>query len=236
MELAVSRAQRRHFVVTPNIQHIALLEDSPGLQRAYEEASLVLPDGAPVAIVAGSLAGLHQERITGADLLPRLCQRAAEERLPVGFVGGRPGAVTEAVRRLRVRFPELDVVLQEVPPPGFEDDPDALQRMLASVRSTSPRILFLALGTPKQEVLAQRHAAELGEGVALCVGAAVDFVAGMQTRAPVLVQRLGLEWLWRVLAEPRRLAPRYARAAPVFARVLGLRLPVALLRRPFLRR
>lgn len=231
LRLARETSDRRAVVVTPNIQHIVMLEDDPQLQGAYERADLVLPDGAPVALLAGSRVGHRQRRIAGADLLPVLCGRAADEGLSVGFLGGLPGAAQEAMDRLTATHPHLRVVFLAAPEWGFETDPDQVAPLLASVQDRRPDLLMLGLGTPKQEAFVTAHARELGGGVALCIGAAIDYAGGAAERAPLSLQRLGLEWLWRLKEEPRRLGPRYARATPRFTRMLGPELSLAVAKR-----
>lgn len=209
-------ARSRSLITTPNIQHIALLESDVALRQAYDHAALVFADGAPVA-AACRLAGVPgAERVTGSDLLPAVCAAAAKCGLTVGLVGGRPGAARLARRRLHQDFPDLRVVLVLDPPHG-EAFVAVEEEVAATVRRADPDILFLGLGTPKQEVFADRH--DLGHGAVLCCGAAIDYYARVVQRAPRLMQSLGLEWLFRLLSEPQRLLKRYLRAAPAFLRV-----------------
>jgi N-acetylglucosaminyldiphosphoundecaprenol N-acetyl-beta-D-mannosaminyltransferase len=104
---------------------------------------------------------------------------------------------------------------------GFERNEQAVAQVVRRVREADLDLLFLALGAPKQEKFAAEHLDEMGAGVTLCVGAAVDFVAGRQRRAPHVMRRFGLEWAFRAVHEPRRLVPRYARSAPVFVRAVS---------------
>jgi N-acetylglucosaminyldiphosphoundecaprenol N-acetyl-beta-D-mannosaminyltransferase len=217
---AAVRGNRPWLVVTPNIQHVALLETDAQLRDCFARADLVLADGWPVVKAVRMLGGARVQRITGADLFPALCERAAARQLRIGIVGGMDGAAAAAAGALRRRFPGLQVVLTLEPPWGFESDGHRLRDVLATVREAELDILFLALGTPKQENFAARHLDEMAAGVTLCVGAAVDFVAGRQRRAPYVLRRFGLEWAYRAVHQPRRLIPRYARSAPVFARVV----------------
>jgi len=211
----------RRYVVTPNIQHVALLRKDPAFQAAYRGAALVLPDGFPVCLAMHPFLGRKQERVTGADLVPALCKAAAARGLSVGFLGGRPGAAQEAARRLAQAFPGLDVSLVEPAPLGFDQHPEDLEHVLREVARTSPQVLFVGLGAPKGELFLAGHAKRLGAGVALSVGAAIDFQAGLVTRAPARWQALRLEWAWRICQEPRRLAGRYLRSAPAFLAAVG---------------
>ena len=223
IDLLVTAAQARSrpwLLVTPNIQHIALLETDVQLRACFRRADLVLADGWPVVRAVQVLSGYRVQRITGADMLPAMCEQAAIHRLRVGIVGGVGGAASDAAAALLQRFPGLVVACTLEPPMGFESDSDALKKVIDSVRHSRLDLLFLALGTPKQENFAARHLDEMGAGVTLCVGAAVDFVAGRQRRAPQILRNIGLEWAFRAMHEPRRLIPRYARAAPIFLRAV----------------
>jgi N-acetylglucosaminyldiphosphoundecaprenol N-acetyl-beta-D-mannosaminyltransferase len=221
VKAAMGERDRPWLVVTPNIQHVALLESDTDLRAAYDRADLVLADGWPV-VRAVRLLGRHRlQRITGADLFPALCREAADHGLRVGIVGGMGGAAVEAGRRLVHAFPGLEIGLTTEPPLGFDGDPHRSEQVVRQVRAAELDLLFLALGAPRQEIFAARHLEAMGAGVTLCVGAAVDFIAGRQRRAPHLMRRLGLEWAFRALHEPRRLLPRYARSAPVFLRAVA---------------
>ena len=211
--------ERGRYVVTANIQHIVELERNSEFREAYDAASLVLPDGWPVARTAGMLRGLPQPRVAGSDLVPAVCRAAAAKGLSVGFMGGQPGAAATAGELLTKTVPGLSVVLVEEAPAGFDATPDGLDRVLARVADAAPDVLFLAFGAPKQEIFCHRH--RLPAGITLWVGAGVDFVAGARRRAPERWQQLGLEWLYRSVEEPRRLLPRYARAAPRFAAIVA---------------
>lgn len=214
----LARARAGAVVVTPNIQHIAYLERDRDLQESYSAADLVLPDGWPVVLAMRLSGGVNRERVPGSDLIPALCVRAARDRLSVAFVGGQPGAAAEAARRMEVHAPGVGCALVADPSPGFEADRQRLDELVASINDAAPDLVFLGLGTPKQEVLIHRLRSRLDVGVTLCLGAGIDFIAGAQQRAPVAVQTLGLEWAHRVLQEPRRMLPRYARSLPLFIR------------------
>lgn len=206
----------RRYVVTPNIQHVVELERNAAFRDAYANADLVLPDGAPVALALRATTRSRQSRVTGSDLMPAVCAAAAERGLTVGILGGATGSAEDAAAALREQYPNLMVVLVEPAPYGFMDSPEMLDTVLDHVAAKNPDILFVGLGAPKQELFVRRYRKRLGTGVALCVGAAVDFVAGRARRAPLSWQRVGMEWAWRVLQEPRRLARRYLTAAPLF--------------------
>ena len=169
-------------------------------------------DGAPVVALARRQ-GADIVRVTGADLVRPLCAAAALARLPVHFFGTSPEtlAVTEVV--LRRENPRLVIAGLESPPFGFSPIGTEARAAAERIAASGARICFVALGAPKQEIFAE-FARRWAPGVTfVCIGAALDFIGGGQTRAPSLFQAAGLEWLWRLLHNPRRLAGRYALSA-----------------------
>jgi len=216
------------LIFTANIQHIAELRSSLDFRRAYAFAGLVVPDGWPVAALVGRRHGRRQQRVTGSDLLPALCEMSSRADHRVGFLGGRQGSAPAAAQRMMEAWPALQVVLVEDAPRGFDLDTEKLQVVLERVRRARPDVLFVGLGTPKQELFLAQNRTELGARVAVGVGAAIDFAAGAVPRAPRVLRRLGLEWLYRIAHEPVRLFPRYVKAFGPFlaAAARGDRAPV----------
>lgn len=206
------------LVVTPNLHHVVELHRNAEFREAYRDAALVLPDGWPVVAAARLFGARGQQRITGADLLPSVCEASARRGLSVAFVGGRPGAAEGCAARMRERFPSLRVAFVDPAPVGFDQSEDVLGALLDGLADRHPDILFLGLGAPRQELFAFRHRPKAH--VVLCVGAALDFSAGLRPRAPQVVRGLGLEWLFRVAVEPRRLWRRYASEALPFMRIV----------------
>jgi N-acetylglucosaminyldiphosphoundecaprenol N-acetyl-beta-D-mannosaminyltransferase len=209
-----SAAGPRTWVVTPNIQHLSLLRRDRYFAKAYRNAALVLPDGWPI-VVAMRLRGARATgRVTGADLFPALCVAAARRGIGVAIIGGREDSAAEAGRRLGARIPGLRVVLTDPAPPGFDSNADATEALCARIAESAAGLVFYGVGAPKQEMFAATTSTATGSGVAVCVGAAIDFVAGVQHRAPEFWQRHGVEWLYRIMMEPRRLLTRYLWALP----------------------
>jgi len=196
-------------VVTPNAQHIVLLESDACLREAYANADLVVADGAALLFASGLLREKLPERVTGIDLFERLCGRAAELGLRVFLLGGRPGSAERAAEKLRQKFPCLSVAGTCCPPLGFERDEQELRAIDDTIRAAQPDLLFVALGAPKQEVWMHEHGRRLGVPALIGVGGSFEIVGGLLPRAPRLLQRLGCEWLYRLLREPGRLWKRY---------------------------
>lgn len=212
---------RCRYVVTPNVDHVVMYQKSEVLRRAYADASLILADGAPVVAVSRLLGRPLPERVAGSDLVPRLFSEAVWQRtnLRIYLLGGAPGVAQRAAERIEAAWPGVEVVGVASPPLGFERDPGQNADLVTRINSREPDLLLVGLGAPKQELWIHRHHHELTATMALCIGATIDFLAGERKRAPRWMRRSGLEWLFRVLLEPRRLGRRYARDAWEFPRL-----------------
>jgi N-acetylglucosaminyldiphosphoundecaprenol N-acetyl-beta-D-mannosaminyltransferase len=202
------------YVVTPNVDHVVMLEHHEGLRRAYEDADVVLADGMPVVLASRLLGRPLPERVTGADLTVALFD-ASEYRGPlrVFLLGAGPGVAEQAAAKIHARWPNVQVTGTYSPPMGFEKDSAENEKILALIAAASPDVLVVGLGAPKQELWVHAHQHRIEAAVALCVGATIDFLAEHKSRAPLWMQKSGLEWLHRVATEPRRLIKRYAKDA-----------------------
>jgi N-acetylglucosaminyldiphosphoundecaprenol N-acetyl-beta-D-mannosaminyltransferase len=216
---------RCHYVVTPNVDHAVMFQERADLRRAYADASLVLADGFPVLVAARILRRGIPERVPGSDLVPALfetvtCDMNAVAGLRVFLLGAAPGVADVAAGKITTRWPAVSVVGTYSPPLGFEKDTAENERILKRIASAKPDVLVIGLGAPKQELWAHAHRDRIAAPVALCVGATIDFLAGEKPRAPMWMRRVGLEWLHRLVSEPRRLARRYLRDAWIFPRLI----------------
>ncbi|MDB5897353.1 MAG: hypothetical protein JWP22_3679 [Ramlibacter sp.] len=209
--LQLARASAPAMVVTPNADHLVLLETHAGLQAVYADADLVVPDGMPVIWASRLLRHRLKERVTGADLMPRLCAAAAEHQLRVYILGGMPGVADMAARRLIATNPGLQIAGTYSPPFGFEHDPAENDGIVAAIRKSGADLIFVGVGAPKQELWIHRHLGRFDKGVFLAVGAALDFCAGSARRAPRWMRASGLEWFYRWQQDPGRLTSRYVR-------------------------
>ena len=204
-------------VFTLNLDHIVKLRHDPAFQEAYRSASVVTADGAPVAWLSRQQ-GAVVSRTTGADLLLPLIDTAANRHIPVYLFGSSGAVLAKASRAFVDRTNGLiDIAGTDAPSGQFDPTGPEADAAIARIAASGARLAFIALGAPKQEIFAARAKAQ---GVAcgfVCVGAALDFIVGEQVRAPVLMQRTGTEWLWRLATNPRRLAARYAKCALILA-------------------
>jgi len=201
-------------LATLNLDHLVKLGRDADFAAAYAAQDLVTADGRPVVWLA-RLAGREVELITGSDLIRPLLRVAAGLGAPVGFLGATDATLAAAARRLRDDIPGLEIACTIAPPMGFDPEGEAARAALAQMQAAGVRLCLLALGAPRQERLAAlgRRAAP-GIGF-VSIGAGLDFIAGSQRRAPAWMRAVALEWLWRMLSDPRRLALRYLRAAAI---------------------
>jgi N-acetylglucosaminyldiphosphoundecaprenol N-acetyl-beta-D-mannosaminyltransferase len=209
----VDRARRGDpaVVVTSNIHHLRLAENDPAFRDVVERAELNVADGWPLIAASRILGvGTLPERVAGVDLVHAVLR--APEQLRIAIIGGVPGAAEKLAGRVHEHH---EVVLVDPLPRGSWEAEGAgsLAERLAVAK---PTVTLLALGAPKQELLADTLRGAVA-GPIICCGAAVEILAGVRPRAPRWVQRLGLEWAFRVALEPRRLAPRYATAVMALA-------------------
>jgi N-acetylglucosaminyldiphosphoundecaprenol N-acetyl-beta-D-mannosaminyltransferase len=209
------------FVVTPNLDHAVMYQEQAPLRRAYGAASMVLADGMPLLWTARLLRRGLPGRVTGSDLAPALFA-AASQRGPIKvfLLGAGPGVAARAAGRIWATWPNVEVVGVYSPPFGFEKNEQENEHILAQIAAVAPDVLIVGLGAPKQELWVHAHRERIRANVALCLGATIDFLAGEKHRGPVWMRKVGLEWLYRLCSEPKRLATRYARDAWIFPRLL----------------
>ncbi len=221
LEWARESTRRCRYVVTPNVDHLVMLQTNDALRSAYRDASLVLVDGLPVVWASRLVGKRVPERVAGSDLVPALFDAARGDRtLTVYLLGAEPGVADRAAQRIEKTWPAVRVVGTYSPPFGFEKDTAEIESILNRVAGVTPDVLVVGLGAPKQELWVHRHHHQLHTRVALCVGATIDFLAGEKKRAPAWMRTMGVEWCHRLCSEPRRLAKRYLRDAWVFPQIV----------------
>ena len=203
------RGSGKHFVVTPNVDHLVRLHKDAEFRGIYKRASLVLADGMPVLWGSRLLGRPLKERVAGSDLMIPACRLAAETGARAYFLGSMPGVAEKAIAKLQKEFPNLQIAGHYSPPFGFEKNPEENRRIVSMINESRTDILFVALGAPKQEKWIDAHLKELNIKVGLCIGAGLDFIAGAVTRAPEWMRKTGLEWFWRLMSDPGRLWKRY---------------------------
>lgn len=206
LDEAVQRVERcigsrtSALICTPDTTAIVRAQRDPRLRALYKRADLVTPDGTGIVWAARLLGAPLRERVSGIDLLERLFVRGQE--LKVFLLGAAPGVAEEAARKLAQKYPNLRIVGTHH---GYFA-PAASARVLSMIKQAQPDIVLVGLGVPRQELWMGENQSQLGGLVLMGVGGCFDVWAGRRMRAPQGWQKLGLEWLYRVLQEPRRLA------------------------------
>ena len=191
-----------------NVHSVVTAMGDPAFARVLAGADMATPDGAPIAWMLRRAGHVEQQRVDGPELMLRLCQHAAEHRLPIALVGSTHVTLARLQQRLRASWPALRIVAVESPP--FRPLTGTEERELAArINASGARIVFVGLGCPKQEKWIAARRGRI-RAVMVGVGAAFDFHAGTAKRAPAWMRDHGLEWLHRLASEPRRLWKRYA--------------------------
>lgn len=202
-------ARQQAYVVEVNTDVMIKIEEDAYLRRITDEADLVLVDGQPLVWVAKMYKRPVKEKVSGSDLSLALCRMAQEKGYSLFILGGKEGVAATAKERLEKQFPGLAVAGVYSPPLGFEKDETELAKVRNSISAVSPDIVLTCFGCPKQEKWIYENYRGIDARVFLCAGATVDFLAGNVRRAPAWISRIGLEWFYRFLKEPKRLFKRY---------------------------
>jgi N-acetylglucosaminyldiphosphoundecaprenol N-acetyl-beta-D-mannosaminyltransferase len=198
------------MIATVNVDFLMQAFSDPELHEILLSADLVVADGAPIVALSECFGPRLRERVTGSDLSPRLAKACANRRMSVFLLGAAPGVASEAARVLKGRYPSLRVAGTYSPPKAGLRELDHAE-MLSRLEAAAPDLLLVALGAPKQEKFISRSLARWRVPLAVGVGGTLDFLAGVQWRAPKCVQKIGMEALWRLCTDPLRLMGRYSR-------------------------
>lgn len=210
-------SRRPHYIVTPNVDFLVQASKDVELRRILFEAHLVVCDGTPLVWASRWLGNPLPERVAGSDLVPLLLELASSRGYRVFFLGATEAAASQAIARLRSQHPQLVIAGHYSPPFNqlLEMDHDRIRERITQARAD---LLLVGFGCPKQEKWIAMHYRDLGVPVVAGVGGTIDFLAGRIRRAPLWMQKAGVEWLFRLVQEPRRLFRRYSTDLWVFGR------------------
>jgi N-acetylglucosaminyldiphosphoundecaprenol N-acetyl-beta-D-mannosaminyltransferase len=207
--------REQHYVCVTGVHGIMESQRDEALRRIHNRAGLVTPDGMPLVWLSRLRGHSHVERVYGPDLMLACCERSVHRGYRHFFYGGGEGVARQLADRLARRYPGLRIAGTYTPPfrplSAAED-----QAITNQINDAGPDIVWVGLSTPMQERWMDAHLGRLGAPVLIGVGAAFDFHAGLKRQAPRWMQRAGLEWLFRLATEPRRLWRRYLRNNPAF--------------------
>lgn len=217
-------SQQPHQIVTVNMDFVRLARSDTEFRDVVNAADLAVPDGVPVLWLSRLLNQALHERVTGVDIVEHGAALAARRGYSIFLLGGEPGVADAAAAVLVRRNPGLRIAGTYAPPFGpFSAEEN--QRMVSLVKAARPDMLFVAFGAPRQDIWIRQHQDELGVPVCAGIGGTFDLLAGRRARAPSWAQRSGLEWAFRLMQEPRRLARRYLLGdLPLFVHIAGTRL------------
>lgn len=217
---AVRLAEQRpaSLIISGNLNFADLAARDEKLQQCNRDSALTVADGMPLVVASWATPFRIARRLPGSELLWRLCEQGSRRGQSFFFVGRRPSVTTEAIRRLQNTFPEFRLAgVNHVSHPISAEE---TRSVIEAVGAARPHYLILALGQPQGELWAQAHLAQLDAGVVFQVGNALDLISGFRRRVPPRLGDVGLEWLYRLLQEPKRLGPRYLANAKHLARHL----------------
>jgi len=223
LEIIEGWIERRepHYVCVTGVHGVMESQRDENLRRIHNRAGLVTPDGMPLVWLSRLKGFRHVERVYGPDLMLALCGRSAAKGYRHFFYGGAQGVPEQLAARLQERFPGLQVA-GTFSPPFRPLTPEEDDQIIQMINEAAPDIVWVGLSTPKQERWMAEHVGRLTAPVLIGVGAAFDFLTGRKPQAPRWMQRAGLEWLFRLLTEPRRLWRRYLINNPLFVALVLL--------------
>lgn len=208
IDLLIAKANNS-YVVTPNVDHIVQIENGGEICKAYQEADLILTDGKPLIWISRWYGTPIKEKISGSDLFPLLCKLAARKGYTMFLLGAAEGVADKAAENLRSKYSGLQIVGTYSPPYGFEKNNEEVNKIIKLIKTAKPHILIVGLGCPKQELFIYHYRDKLQVPISLGLGASIDFEAGKVKRAPRWMSENGLEWLFRMFGDPKRLVKRY---------------------------
>lgn len=197
------------FAVTPNVDHIVKLQTDKKFLSAYRRAGLVAVDGTPIMIVAQIYKTPLKEKITGPVLTEKVIEMASENAFSVFFLGAGEGVGEKAGKNLLTKYPHYSYAGFYSPPFGFEKDEKEREHIIDMINQSGAQIVIAGMGSPKTEIFLSEIYEKLKCNVSVSVGAAIDFFAGTLKRCPEWINKIGMEWFFRFVKEPRRMFKRY---------------------------
>ncbi|MCR5768057.1 MAG: WecB/TagA/CpsF family glycosyltransferase [Lachnospiraceae bacterium] len=202
--------ERKHsYVVTPNLDHIVQIENDDLFREIYNNADLVLTDGKPLLWIAKKNGTPIKEKISGSDLFPKMCKLAACRGYKIYILGAAEGVADKAAKNLIKKYDGLKIAGTYSPPIGFEKNENEVENIIFKINNSEADILAVALGSPKGEKFIYCIKDRINASLSISIGATIDFEAGNVKRAPRWMSNAGLEWLYRITQDPKRLIKRY---------------------------
>jgi len=214
-ESVIKEGEKAQVCITP-VNSILAARATARVQEIYKHADFVLCDGVPVKWASGFLGDPIKQRITGLDVLPRIFPFAESRNFTIFLLGASPGVAETLKKVMEAKHPGVKIVGTFVPPFRAAFSKEENEEMIAAINAVKPDILLVSLTAPKQDIWIAENLEKLDTHVAIGIGGAFEVAAGMIQRAPLWMQKSGLEWFYRFLQEPKRMFKRYFVEAPVF--------------------
>lgn len=202
-------ADKKSYVVAINVDVVMKIEEDSYLKKVVDNTDMVLVDGKPLVWISKLHGKPLKAKISGSDLVPLLCEVAAEKGYKIFIIGGKDGIAEQAKEKLENRLPKIKIVGTYAPPFGFEKNESELDKINQMISEAHPDLLIACFGCPKQEKWIYENIEKYNAKVSVCAGATVDFLAGNVKRAPRWMSDHGLEWFYRFTQEPKRMFKRY---------------------------
>lgn len=202
-------SNNKSYVVAVNVDVIMKIEHDLELKKVVDSADIVLVDGKPLIWISKLHGNPVTSKISGSDLVPLLCETAADRGYSIFIIGGKEGIAQKAKINLEHKHPRINIVGTYAPPFGFEKDEKELDKINTMITAVHPDILIVCFGCPKQEKWIYDNIMKYDAKVSVCAGATVDFLSGNVKRAPKWMSKYGLEWFYRFMQEPKRMFKRY---------------------------
>lgn len=203
------KSDKKSYLVAVNVDVIMKIENDSYLKKITNNADMVFVDGKPLIWISNLYKRPIKEKISGSDLVLRLCELASKKGYTIYFLGGKEGIADLAKKKLESQLRRIQIVGTYSPPFGFEKDEQELGKINNLISEAHPDLLIVCFGCPKQEKFIYENYKKYDAKVSVCAGATVDFIAGNMKRAPEWMSRHGLEWFYRFIQEPKRLFKRY---------------------------
>ena len=201
--------QKIGHVITPNVDQIIRIESDKYFKKIYENAELLLTDGTPLIWISRWYKKPIKEKICGSDLVPDLCKLAAQKGYSIFLLGAAEGVAAKAAENLKKNNPRLKVAGVYSPPYGFEKDKNEIDKINKMLFTSNADMLFVGMGVPKQDIFIYENMNKYQIPMSFSIGATIDFEAGIQKRAPRWINRIGMEWIYRLVRDPKRMFKRY---------------------------
>ncbi len=211
IDMIIKNDKQRQYILAVNPEKVQALKRNNSLRKLFDAAALLIPDGIGVVLAMRWLYGLSAKRVPGSELMPNLCKLSAEKGYKIFIYGSTENVNKNVVGKLKQEYPDIHIVGRCH---GYIDDED-MSNLVQEINRSGANILFVALGSPSQELWIQKYLPELNVNICQGIGGTLDAITGNVKRAPKLFKETGLEWFYRLIADPRRI--RRQIVLPVFA-------------------